>query len=48
MLAHITSESSLGDNIKRYLDETDALEEIPFKNDLKKSLTNRFAEIKDP
>lgn len=48
MLAYITSKGSVGDYIKRYLDETDASEEIPSWNDLKESLKNRFAEITDP
>lgn len=47
MLAYITSKGSVGDFIKRYLDETDASEEMPSWNDLKESLKNRFAEITD-
>lgn len=34
MIAYITSKGSVGDYIKRYLDETDASEEIPSWNDL--------------
>lgn len=36
MIAYITSKGSLGDYIKKYLDETDASEEIPSWNDLKR------------
>lgn len=38
MLAYFTSKGSVGDFIKRYLDETDASEEMPSRNDLKESL----------
>lgn len=42
MLAYITSKGSVGDYIKRYLDETDASEEIPSWSDLKESLDWRL------
>lgn len=36
MITYITSKGSVGDYIKRYLDETDASEKIPPWNDLKR------------
>lgn len=48
MLAYVTSKGSVGDFIKRYLDETAAAEEVPSWHDLRASLQNRFAEITDP
>lgn len=46
-LAYMTCKGSVGDFIKRYLDETEALESVPSWNDLKKLLKNRFSEITD-
>lgn len=45
MLAYITSKGSVGDFIKRYLDETKASEEVPSWHNLRVSLKERFAEI---
>ena len=47
-LAYMTCKGSVGDFIKRYLDETEASESVASWNDLKKLLKNRFSEITDP
>jgi hypothetical protein len=44
----MTCKRSVGDFIKRYLDETEALKSVPSWNDLKKLLKNKFSEITDP
>lgn len=47
MFAYITNKGSVGDYIKRILDETEAAEEVPSWTDLREMLRNRFAEITD-
>lgn len=48
MLGYVTSKGSVGDFIKRYLDETAAAEEVASWHNLRASLQIRFAEITDP